>query len=100
MSHEAIDGLLDERARFLRFIERRISNPSVAEDLLQSAYMRAFSSQSALHSDESAIAWFYRILRNAIVDYYRYRVVEERVFDSLSEGAEGAPVTPGSAVNI
>jgi RNA polymerase sigma-70 factor (ECF subfamily) len=99
MSYEAIDGLLDERAKFLRFIERRISNPSVAEDLLQNAYLRAFSSQTALHSEESAVAWFYRILRNAIIDY-RHRAVEERVLDPWNDDAETATVAPGRATNV
>jgi RNA polymerase sigma-70 factor (ECF subfamily) len=93
-------GLLHERAKFLRFIERRISNPGVAEDLLQNAYMRAFSSQPALRSEESAVAWFYRILRNTVIDYYRQRAIEERVLDRWNEEAETATVAPGRATKV
>jgi len=84
MSSEAIRGLLDERIKFLRFIQRRVGRPDLAEDILQTAYARAFSERAPLISEESSIAWFYRILRNAIIDYYRHRTVEARHFDSVT----------------
>jgi RNA polymerase sigma factor (sigma-70 family) len=100
MFSEAIDGLLNDRARFLRFVERRVRNLNVAEDILQTAYIRALSPQAALRSEESAIAWFYRILRNAIIDYYRHRTVEERILDPLSAETETSVETHEPAPGV
>ena len=84
MNSEAISGLVDRRQRFLQFVVRRVRDYTVAEDILQAAYGRAFAQQSSLRSSDSVTAWFYRILRNAIIDYYRYRAVEERVLTRLT----------------
>lgn len=70
--------LLDQRSQFLRFLERRVSSPAIAEDILQNAYVRALEREGDLRNSESGIAWFYRILRNAVIDFYRHRTVEDR----------------------
>ena len=70
--------LLDQRRQFLRFLERRVSSPAIAEDILQNAYVKALEREGELRNDESGTAWFYRILRNAVIDFYRHRGVEDR----------------------
>jgi RNA polymerase sigma factor (sigma-70 family) len=83
-----IDALLDQRRQFLRFLERRVSSPSLAEDILQNAYLRALEHSSAIRKDESSTAWFYRVLRNAVIDHYRHRQVEDRVFNQWAAELE------------
>ena len=78
-------ALIEQRRLFLRFLERRIASPAIAEDILQSAYLRALEHEAELRAGESSTAWFYRILRNAIIDFYRHRSVEDR---ALSEWAK------------
>ena len=68
-----IDALIQLRRRFLLFIRARVRDAETAEDILQMAYLRALSTTSSLQDEESAVAWFYRILRNAIIDLYRSR---------------------------
>jgi RNA polymerase sigma factor (sigma-70 family) len=58
-------------SEFLRFIAARVGEPAAAEDILQSAYVKALEHGSQLRGEESVVAWFYRILRNAIIDHYR-----------------------------
>lgn len=58
-------------SEFLRFIAARVGEPAAAEDILQSAYVKALERGSQLRGEESVVAWFYRILRNAIIDHYR-----------------------------
>jgi RNA polymerase sigma-70 factor (ECF subfamily) len=58
-------------SEFLHFIAARINEPEAAEDILQSAYLRALEHGSQLRDDESVVAWFYRILRNSVIDHYR-----------------------------
>lgn len=77
MSETTLQSLLDLRRRFLGFVERRVNDRAAAEDILQSAYVRALDTHGQLRDDESAVAWFYRILRNAIIDHYRRRTTEE-----------------------
>jgi len=64
-------NLAEMHRKFLRFLRGRISNPAIAEDILQAAYLKAIQHESGLRRDESSVVWFYRILRNAVIDYYR-----------------------------
>jgi RNA polymerase sigma-70 factor (ECF subfamily) len=77
-------ALIEQRRLFLRFLVRRIPSPVVAEDILQNSYLRALEHEAELRSGESSTAWFYRILRNAVIDFYRHRKVEDH---ALSEWA-------------
>jgi RNA polymerase sigma factor (sigma-70 family) len=76
MTETALNSLLDLRHQFLGFVQRRVNDRATAEDILQSAFVRTLDSGSQLREDDSAVAWFYRILRNAIIDYYRRRATE------------------------
>jgi len=77
-SPSALAVLVDNHKRFLGFLERRLGSRDVAEDLLQDAFVRALERADTVRSDESAIAWFYRVLRNALTDHYRRRASEQR----------------------
>lgn len=85
MQTQTIDELILQRSKFLQFVKGRVTTPSTAEDILQSAYMRAMEKLSTLHKDESAVAWFYRILRNAVIDHYRHRAVEDRALEQWAK---------------
>jgi len=80
-----VQVLLDNHRRFLDFLERRVGSRAEAEDLLQGAFVKALERSSQLRSDESAVAWFRRTLRNALIDHYRSRAVRERVGESGEE---------------
>jgi RNA polymerase sigma-70 factor (ECF subfamily) len=85
-------SLLDLRRQFLSFLERRIDDRALAEDILQTAYVRALESSGRLREQESAVAWFYRILRNAIIDHYRRRTSERSALDRWAQELELEPV--------
>jgi RNA polymerase sigma factor (sigma-70 family) len=63
--------LVENHRAFLRFLERRVGSRDTAEDLLQEAFGRAITHLNTLRDGESAVAWFYRVLRNAVIDHYR-----------------------------
>lgn len=73
-----VKALVDNHQRFLAFLERRVGSPDTAEDILQDGFVRALERADTLRSGESASAWFYRLLRNALVDHYRRRSAEDR----------------------
>ena len=71
MSNTPLNQLLNQRKQFLAFIRRRVTDAALAEDILQACYLRAFNHQGDFEPGESATAWFYRLLRNAVIDNYR-----------------------------
>ena len=86
--------LVDNYTNFLAFLERRLGSREVAEDILHDAFVRSIGRLSELRRDESAVAWFYRVLRNALADHYRRRGARLRAQDraaALEERHEDAP---------
>lgn len=90
---EVLRVLLDNHARFLGFLERRVGSRDEAEDILQEAFVRSIGRTDSLTSPESATAWFYRVLRNAIIDRHRREDARTRAFRGLAAETEAA--TPG-----
>jgi RNA polymerase sigma-70 factor (ECF subfamily) len=87
-SREALDTLVASHRRFLAFLERRTGDRALAEDLLQEAFVRGLDRIGQLRDDESAVAWFYRSLRNAVVDHHRRRGAAERGLAALARELE------------
>ncbi len=85
---EVVEKLVANHRRFLEFLERRTGNRALAEDLLQEAFVRGIDRIGALRDDESAVAWFYRMLRNAVVDHHRRGAAAERSLAALAREVE------------
>jgi RNA polymerase sigma-70 factor (ECF subfamily) len=83
-STEAIDRIMEHHAKFLSFLTSRVEDKAVAEDLLQSAYIKAIEHGSEIRDDESTVAWFYRILRNAVTDHYRKGSARTRAHETYT----------------
>ena len=79
--------LLDNHARFLGFLERRVGSRDEAEDILQEAFVRSIDRADSLRSSESATAWFYRVLRNALIDRHRREGTRARALGLLAAEA-------------
>lgn len=86
--------LVAQHRRFLAFLEKRVESRAAAEEILQNAFMKSIERRDQLQSDESAVAWFYRLLRNAVIDHYRRRDAQGRALEkhglevALSEQVE------------
>ncbi len=81
MSETPLDNLLAQRKQFLAFVQRRVSDSELAEDILQTAYVRVIQHRDDFKLSESAVAWFYRLLRNTVIDSYRRSTVRDRALD-------------------
>ena len=81
MSQTTLQTLLERRERFLAFVQKRVADRSLAEDILQVAYMHALERSDTLREEESAVAWFYSVLRNAVVDHFRHSTSESSAMD-------------------
>jgi RNA polymerase sigma-70 factor (ECF subfamily) len=92
---EVLQALVDNHARFLAFLERRVGSRDEAEDILQEAFVRSLDHASSLGSSASATAWFYRVLRNAITDHYRRQDTRGRALDRLAAETEDSNAPDG-----
>jgi len=82
-SPAVIATLVAHRRDFLGFLERRLGDRAAAEDLLQEAFAR-LDKLASLRDQESATAWFYRVLRNASTDRARRKQSEARGLEALA----------------
>lgn len=72
------------RDRFVSFLAKRTGGDRTeAEELLQAAILRSLEKGIPAEDEEGAIAWFYRVLRNALVDHHRRRGVAEKAGEAL-----------------
>jgi RNA polymerase sigma-70 factor (ECF subfamily) len=81
LSPAAIQRLVDSHRQFLAFLQARVESRAAAEDILQSAFVRGLERGADVRDEESAVAWFYRILRNAVIDHYRHRAATGRALE-------------------
>ena len=75
-SRKRLSILLASRRQFLAFVERRVASRDEAEEILQDAFARGVERVVDVREEGNVVAWFYRILRNAIVDRHRRRPEE------------------------
>ncbi|MBA2321673.1 MAG: sigma-70 family RNA polymerase sigma factor [Deltaproteobacteria bacterium] len=87
-SGEATQALVTNHRAFLTFLERRLGSRALAEDVLQDAFVRGIEKLDGLRDDESAVAWFYRVLRNAGVDQHRRAGGAQRALEAFAAELE------------
>jgi len=91
--------LVANHREFLRFLERRVGDREAAEDILQKAFVKGVEAATTLREDQSAVAWFYRVLRNAVIDHYRRRGAANRSLTAFAEELDRNPIEPEAEVN-
>ena len=72
-----IHRLTENRSLFEAFVRRRVEDDFIVQDLLQQSLVKAIQQQHSLNNEESVVPWFYRILRNTVIDYYRSQASEK-----------------------
>jgi RNA polymerase sigma factor (sigma-70 family) len=80
LNAKSIQTLVENHRRFLGFLQPRVRTPQDAEEILQAAFVKAVETDHAIH-EESVVAWFFRLLRNSLTDYYRRHGVERRALE-------------------
>jgi RNA polymerase sigma-70 factor (ECF subfamily) len=95
-SDAVMETLLANHRRFLAFLEARVGSRHDAEEILQAAFVRSLEKADEIRDTESATAWFYRLLRNAVVDHYRHRAADRRSLEGFARGLSEAekPIDP------
>ena len=87
--------LVEEREAFLAFLERRTGDRALAEDILQDAFARGLDRLDSLRDGEGAVAWFSRILCNAVSDHHRRRSSAAKALGGFAAGLDAAEA-PGA----
>jgi RNA polymerase sigma factor (sigma-70 family) len=76
--------LVDNHRAFLAYLERRVGDRALAEDILQDAFVRLADRPDQAPAEEAIVPWFYRVLRNAAVDQFRRRGAAARALESFA----------------
>ena len=93
-------SLNDQRAAFKAFLVARVGNAAEAEDILQNGLLKALRSADTIADADKSVAWFYQLLRNAVIDHYRSRGAAKRRDDDIGTmlhalGEDIAAAPPG-----
>jgi RNA polymerase sigma factor (sigma-70 family) len=89
-----IAALVENHRRFLGFLQKRVGSRTDAEEILQEAFVRGLARAGEIHDEERAVAWFYRLLRNAVVDHWRARAARDRGHEALAREAASEAADP------
>ena len=80
------ETLVANHRDFLAFVEKRVGNRAAAEEILQDAFVRSLDKFDSVR--ETAVGWFYRVLRNSIIDYYRRNAAAQRRSEAYAREEE------------
>ena len=84
MEPAPLDILLDNHRKFLSYLERKVGDRALAEDILQDAFAKVMDRPDQAPADEGVVPWFYRMLRNAAIDRFRRRGTESKAMESFA----------------
>jgi RNA polymerase sigma-70 factor (ECF subfamily) len=86
MTPEVVELLVENHREFLRYVERRVGNRAIAEEILQDAFVRGLDRGDEVR--ESVVGWFYRVLRNAVIDHHRRQAATDRRLEEFAAELE------------
>jgi RNA polymerase sigma factor (sigma-70 family) len=97
LSAAIAERLVSNHREFLGFLERRVGSRTEAEDILQEAFVKSVERGGSVRDGESVVAWFYRVLRNAVIDHHRRRGAAGRAIEAFARELDEA-VEPAADV--
>ncbi len=77
--------LLARLDEFVAFARKRTGDPDLAADAVQESFLKAQAKIGQLEDEERVDAWFYRILRNVIIDLQRARSQQPTDISAIDE---------------
>ncbi|MDC0710203.1 RNA polymerase sigma factor [Stigmatella sp. ncwal1] len=94
LSEAARRMLVSQYPRFRSFLLRRTGSESVAEEVLQGTLVRVLERGAPELEGTRRMAWFYRVLRNALADHFRHQRVNARALAREAQEAAGEVLQP------
>ena len=98
MNDTVLSQLSAHREKLLAYAQSKLSDATLAEDVLQESLLKALQATPDLREEDKLIPWFYRILNNAIIDIYRHRQVKEKALDAYAQNRELIPESEDETV--
>jgi RNA polymerase sigma-70 factor (ECF subfamily) len=92
LTSDVVATLVANHREFLAFVQRRVGGRDLAEEILQDALVRNLDKLDTVR--ETAVGWFYRVLRNAITDHWRREAAAGRRLDAIAAEEAHAAATP------
>ncbi len=92
--------LVANHRAFLAFVEQRVGSRAVAEDILQEAFVRSVERADQIREEESVRAWFYRVLRNAVIDHQRRSGMVDRRVDAFARELDASEAPAPDLVDV
>src|SRR5918993_2057545 len=86
--------LLENHRAFLKYLERRVGDRELAEDILQDAFAKVMDRPDQAPADEGVVPWFYRTLRNAAIDQFRRRGTASRAIEAFARELDARTAPP------
>jgi len=83
-----IEVLVENHRKFLSYLERRVGDRALAEDILQDAFAKVLDRPDEAPADEGIVPWFYRTLRNAAIDRFRRQGAASRAVEAYAREIE------------
>ncbi len=87
----SLDPLLQHLEAFVGFARARTGDPELAADLVQECLLKAMKADQVPEDAEGIVTWFYRVLRNAIIDAHRRRRTREESSEDLAFELSSSP---------
>jgi RNA polymerase sigma factor (sigma-70 family) len=91
-----------QRPRLRAFVRRQVDDLAEVEDIVQDAFLELVSAYRLMEPVVHVAAWLQRVARNRIIDRFRQRSRNDRIFDSASfrdshgsHGPDSQGETPG-----
>lgn len=94
MNSGITEQLVEQHRRFLSFLEHRLGDRALAEDILQDAFVKSLEKADDVRDERSSVAWFYSTLRNAVIDHHRRNGARHRALEVLAREMEHAVEPP------
>lgn len=66
-----------------QFILKRVSDKSVADDILQEVFQKIHLHIGTLKDDTKVERWIYQITRNTVIDHYRTQKIEADISQDI-----------------
>ncbi|MBP6627831.1 MAG: sigma-70 family RNA polymerase sigma factor [Kofleriaceae bacterium] len=92
-SAEVVSTLVANHRDFLAFVQRRVGDRALAEEILQDAFVKSLDKTGQIR--DAAIGWFYRVLRNAVIDHQRRNAAAARRLDAFAAELDAAVAPAG-----
>ena len=79
---------LEYHDKVQHYIYTKVSNPTVAEDLTSTVFLKVYQKFDAFDETKSKIStWIYTIANNTVIDYYRTSHPAEEVPETLQDAS-------------